>query len=80
MASAITSCVSGLRHVSSSDEEKEMFFARVEWLPVTSLSQGRKISIMILSTLQVTRANIMGVLELHPGYASAVRIMRFSQC
>ena len=34
-----------------SDEEKEMFLARVEWLPVTSHSHGQtdkcKISIMI---------------------------------
>ena len=38
-ASAIASCVSELLHVTSksSDEEKEKFLARVEWLsPVTS--------------------------------------------
>ena len=37
-ASAIASCVSELLHVTSksSDEEKENFLARVEWLPVTS--------------------------------------------
>ena len=66
MASAIASCVSGLPHVSSksSDEEKEMFLARVEWLPVTSRSHGQmsqtdkcKISIMmcycVYSLLQI---------------------------
>ena len=39
-ASAIASCVSGLPHVKSksSDEEKQKFLARVEWLPVTSRS------------------------------------------
>ena len=39
-ASAIASCVSGLPHVTSksSDEEKQKFLARVEWLPVTSRS------------------------------------------
>ena len=53
-------CVSGLPHVSSksSDEEKEVFLARVEWLPVTSRSHGShrptykyKISIMMAKIL-----------------------------
>ena len=36
-ASVIDSCVSWLLHVTSksSEEEKEKFLARVEWLPVT---------------------------------------------
>ena len=55
-ASAIASCVSELLHVTSksSDEEKENFLARVEWLPVTfrthvthSLTDKCKISIMM---------------------------------
>ena len=49
--------VSEVSHVSSksSDEEKEMLLARVEWLPVTSHSHGQtsqtdkcKISIMMI--------------------------------
>ena len=61
MASAIANCVSGLPHVSSksSDKEKEVFLARVEWLPVTSRSHGRtdkcKISIMIYIDRQTDR-------------------------
>ena len=60
-ASAIASCVSALPSVSSksSDEEKEMFLAQVERLPVTSRSHVMdrqtdkcKISIMMMIIIE----------------------------
>ena len=48
-ASAIASCVSALLHISSksSDQEKEMFLARVEWLTVTFRSHGQLATLVL---------------------------------
>ena len=67
-ASAIASCVSGLPHVTSksSDEEKQKFLARVEWLPVTSrlyvthALTHRRTTVRLVHRLQLSRIGISG--------------------